>query len=210
MPWFFFSIFPLDYILIILCFSYAVGCHVIQHRIMYVILISSNMFTDWKLNFSCFSLCWPLKSLELFSSGSWWSFCYPIFHSCTILPIKIAEVIIHFSFCVITTKIWELLNPCCAKAKLTLRWSAQFVSLYSSVWVQILFLVLAITFSGQGIKGNNCPLSLFWFCNGFTVTSVSRTAQTDVWEAERHWEKKYFTSMIYCLFDLKRRCLDSF
>lgn len=123
---------------------------------MCVILIRSNMFTDWQLNFSCFFLCWPLNSLELFSNAPRWFFCYPIGHSCTRPSIKIAKVIICFS--VITTKKWELLNTCCAKGKLVLRWLALFVSLYSSVWVHILFLVLDVTFRtlGQQLSVLSC------------------------------------------------------
>lgn len=84
-----------------MCFSYDAGCHVI----LYVILTASNTFTDWQLIFSCFFLRWPFDSLELFSSSSELLFCCPVDHACTTHSIRIGEVIIWFSFSVVSTKI---------------------------------------------------------------------------------------------------------
>lgn len=113
-----------------MCFSDDAGCHVI----LYVTLTTSNTFTDWQLIFSCFFHCWPFSSLELFSSASQWIFCYPVDHSCT-PSIRIAEVIIRFSFSVVSTKIECSWFSLLWGIKLVLRCSGLFVSLCSCVWV---------------------------------------------------------------------------
>lgn len=151
-------------------FNYDTGCHAVQHKVTYVILITSNIFSDWQLNFPGFFLHCLLNSLELFSNGSPWFFCYPIGHSCTTRSVKIAEVII--CFFVITTKNWELLCPCWAKAKLVLGWTTLFVYLYSSV----------------------CPRHNFQTSRATIVLFLQwlhgHCSQTDVWECLRDSERK--------------------
>lgn len=159
---------------------------------MYVIPITSNMFTGWRVNFSCFFLCWCLNSLELFNNGPQWFFCYFIGHSCTTPSIKIAEVIISFFF---FCDYYKKLRAAKCQGKTRTEVISTVVSLYSSVWVHILFLVLNLTFR---------------LLEQQLVTSVSTTTQTDVDNAARYWEKKYFNSMVYSLFDSKSCCLDSF
>lgn len=165
-----------------MCFSYDAGCHIILY-----VTLSSNTFTDWRLISSCFFLCWPFNSLELFSSSSQWLFCYPVDHFCTRLSSRIAEVIIWFSFSVFLQKLRTAGFHCGAGIKLVLRWLGLFVSLYSFVSV-------------------HWPLTLSYteLSHASGVTVVNPAALTDVsqcWD----WDKK-FSSVIYNLLDLRRRC----
>lgn len=162
-----------------MCFSYDAGCHVI----LYVILTASNTFTDWQLIFSCFFLRWPFDSLELFSSSSELLFCCPVDHACTTHSIRIGEVIIWFSFSVVSTKIEICWFPCCTRIKLVLRCSGPFVSLSSCP----------------------CPTQN---CQASGVTMVSAAALIDAWQCW-DWDKKC-SSVLYSLLDLRRRCWNSF